>query len=223
MNLLAIDASSGNLSLNIIWKDKTVVDFNQCVHLGASSITAHIDKYVKRFSLDLEKIDALVVGAGPGSFTGLRISFAVIKALSIALDKPVISLSSFVTMAHPLLNSHDKVVVISDARKQLIYAASYKLKNALPVIEGREKLTTVMEFIKNKKDYFFITYDDGLRKQILEVFPKINFCPHNVYPNAKFLATLAYDYYRAKKFTPLVKLEPLYLHSKTCQIKTANK
>ncbi|MBU0896337.1 MAG: tRNA (adenosine(37)-N6)-threonylcarbamoyltransferase complex dimerization subunit type 1 TsaB [Candidatus Omnitrophica bacterium] len=221
MNLLAIDTSTENISLSIMWKGNIVFDFNRRIRFGASRLASYIDRYLKSLSLSLDKFDAFVIGAGPGSFTGLRISFSVIKAFSISLNKPIISIGSFISCAYPFIKSQENIAVISDARRQLIYGAAFKLKGGIPRQEEKEKLISPGEFMKEKSDYLFVTYDEHLRNQALGLHSKINFYPRNVYPKARYILLSAQRHYFERKFTPLEKLEPLYLHPKTCQVRNS--
>jgi tRNA threonylcarbamoyladenosine biosynthesis protein TsaB len=219
MNLLAVDSSSANVSVSIMRDSKIIVDFNRLHNFGASKIIYYINKYLKKLSFDLKDFDAFVIGSGPGSFTGLRISFSIIKGFVLALNKPVISIGSFFSLSYPFKKEYNKIAVISDARRNMVYAASYISKDDNLRQEAKEKLTTLEEAITTKKDYFFVTYDEHLRNQALSMHPKINFYSKNVYPKAKNLLMLAQEYYLKEKFTPLGRLEPLYLHPKTCQIR----
>ncbi|UCD15550.1 MAG: tRNA (adenosine(37)-N6)-threonylcarbamoyltransferase complex dimerization subunit type 1 TsaB [Candidatus Omnitrophota bacterium] len=219
MNLLGIDTSSDNVSLGIIRKGRLAVDFNRRIKFGASKVMPVIEKYVKKTSLDLRKIDAFVVGAGPGSFTGLRISFSIVKAFSLSLDKPVIKVGSFFSMAYPYRKKHKKIAVIGDARRGLIYAASFKVNKDVLKIEGREELVDLESFVRRRKDYFFVSYEEHLKRKVLEAYPAIKFCNRQTWPRAGYLLELAKDYYVKGKFTALDKLVPLYLHPKTCQIR----
>ncbi|UCC94442.1 MAG: tRNA (adenosine(37)-N6)-threonylcarbamoyltransferase complex dimerization subunit type 1 TsaB [Candidatus Omnitrophota bacterium] len=221
MNLLAIDTSSENVSLAVMWKDRVVVDFNRKMRFGASKVIVCIDAYIRKLSVNLEKIDAFIIGRGPGSFTGLRISFSIVKALNVALGKPVISIGSFLTCALPF-RKKEKIAVISDARRKLIYAASFKANRDTLRLEGKEKLMSLEEFVQKKRNYFFVSYDNALREQSLARFPDIDFFQKDVYPNAKSLLLLAQDYFCNNIFTPLDKLEPLYIYPKTCQIRRKN-
>lgn len=219
MNLLAIDTSCENVSLSIMYRGNIVVDFNRRMKFGASKLIFYLDKYFKKECLDSRDIDAFVIGAGPGSFTGLRISFSIVKAFVLALNKPAITIGSFWPCIYDFKDREEKIAVVSDARKNLVYAASFRIVKGVLRIEEREKLTVLKDFLKDKQDYLFLTYNEHLRDYALEFYPKINFYPKNVYPKAKNLLFFGKSCYDNKKFTPIERLEPLYLHPKTCQIR----
>ena len=219
MNLLGIDTSSENISLCIMRKGKIDYTLNRRLKFGASKLTQYIDKYFGKGSLKLKDIDAFVLGAGPGSFTGLRISFAIAKALSLALNKPIITLGSFFAYAYPFRDKYEKIAVITDARRSLIYGATFKASSDKLKKVGKEELIDLKTFINKNKDHLFISYDKNIREATLALNAKVKFHSKDVYPDAKYLVTMAKDYYLRGKFTPLASLEPLYLHPKTCQIR----
>lgn len=219
MNLLAIDASSDNISLCIKYKGKVVVDLNQKKRFGASLLIQQIDKQLSKNRLSLRAMDAFVIGAGPGSFTGLRISFSLIKAFILVTKKPAIEVGSSFACAYSLRNKSENIAVISDARRGLIYGACFKVKQGVLKKESKEKLYQLEEFIKNKPGYLFCTYDADLRHKVLELNKKINFYHRDLYPKARNLLWAAELCYNKGKFTSVDKLKPLYLHPKTCQVR----
>lgn len=230
LNLLAVEASSQNLSLCVMKKGEIAVDFNRKIKFGASLLIEYIDKKLKEVSLPLKDIDAFVTGAGPGSFTGLRISFSIVKAFAIATGKPVISAGSFFACAYPFKNKEQKIAVVSDARRDLIYLACFKASclgtqdNGIGGAfkrEGREKLVKLEE-LRKEKERLFVTYDAHLRKLILDGNLGINFYPKDVYPKARYLLPFARERYAEGKFISVEKLKPLYLHPKTCQVRRSN-
>lgn len=219
MNLLAVDTSSDNISLCIKYKGKIVTDFNQRKAQGASLLIGHIDRQLKKNGLNLKAIDSFILGAGPGSFTGLRVSFSLVKAFILALNKPAITLSSFSSCAQSLINKSKQIAVIADARRGLIYGASFTQRRGVLMREAKSKLYRLDEFIKNKSQYLFCTYDSDLRNKALELKPKMKFHPQDIYPKARNLLAAAELCYNKGKFTPIDKLNPVYLHPKTCQIR----
>jgi len=86
------------------------------------------------------EIDAFVVGLGPGSFTGLRISLATLKGLALATGRPlrgVMSLEAFRTR-HP----GEPVVYLADARRGEVFAHGQGL--AMPVSVTPERLADLL-------------------------------------------------------------------------------
>ena len=219
VNILAIDASSENLSLYIRYGKGKEIDFNQRIKFGGSQLIGLIDKNLKRTRLEVADFEAFVIGAGPGSFTGLRISFSLIKAFMMVTKKPVIAVPSFYSCAYPFKDKAQNLAVVSDARRGLIYLSCFKSKQGKLTKDGKERLVTLDEVLKKDKSHFFVTCDQHLRERILSLKPKINFYSKDIYPRAKYLTPLAEMYYNKGKFTPLEKLEPLYLHPKTCQVR----
>lgn len=219
MNVLAVDASSSNLSLYIRYQGGKEINFNRRMKFGASKLISYIGRSLKKAKIGLADIDAFVIGSGPGSFTGLRISFSIIKAFTIAKNKPAITIPSFYSCAYPLRKRSEKLAVISDAKRNLIYLSCFNSKGGSLTKQGRERLITFDQLIKIAKDYLLVTYDSDLRDKILSLNPKLDFYSQDVFPKAKYLMPLAELYYNRGKFTTVDKLKPLYLHPKTCQIR----
>jgi len=219
INFLAVDATSTNLSLYISYGKGREININRKLKFGGSQLINYIDKSLRKEKVDLSDIDALVIGSGPGSFTGLRISFSVIKAFMMAKNKPVIVIPSFYSCAYPLRDKFANLAVVSDARRGLIYLSCFKAKDSNLTKQGREKLITLEQLIKIDKKYILITYEPELRDKILSLNSKLNVYPKDLFPKAKYLIPLAELYYNEGRFTSLDKLKPLYLHPKNCQVR----
>lgn len=78
------------------------------------------------------RLDAVAVGIGPGSYTGLRIGLSEAKGLAYALDVPLIGVPTLLTMATSVMFSHDVdestlFVPMIDARRMEVYTAVYDL------------------------------------------------------------------------------------------------
>ena len=220
MNLLAIDTSTNNLSFCVSCNDKVVIDVNRKIRFGSSQLISLLGKEAKKAKIDLKNIDTFVVGEGPGSFTGLRISFSIVKAFSLAYKRPVITVGSFYSCAYQVGKKLKKIAVIADARRNLIYCGGFESNCGKIRRTRKERLMTVRECIMEFKDYQFITYDTHLRRQFLDENPNLSFFEKYSYPRARYLLPAALELLNKKKFVPLSRLRPLYLHPKTCQIRS---
>lgn len=75
----------------------------------------------------LDSLDAIVFDAGPGMFTGLRVSAALAQGLAVALGKPVIPVSSLEVLAEATREQTGQTTILSllDARMNQIYAGGW--------------------------------------------------------------------------------------------------
>lgn len=95
----------------------------------ASLLVPRIRETMDEVGAGKEELVGLVVGAGPGSFTGVRVGAATAKGLSRALSLPLWAFSSLAAAAAALDRSslHPRCVLF-DARSDRIYAAAYLMK-----------------------------------------------------------------------------------------------
>ena len=219
MNILAFDTSTELISLAVMLKGNVVYKYSRRKKYGASSLIMYIKSALDKIGISLKVFDAFCVGAGPGSFTGLRISFSIVKGFSVALGKPAISISSYTVCAAQIGNKYEHIAVIGDAKRNLIYGAPFREKSGRIIKEKKEALYSLGDFLKKYRNYTFCTYDSFLREEALSADSSLSFYSKDVWPKAEILALLAKDYYLGKRFTPLERLEPLYIYPKDCQIK----
>jgi len=86
-----------------------------------------VAELMERAGLRMADLDAIAVGAGPGSFTGLRIGLATAKGLAFAADKPLWLVSSLGALAWSMHTAGTAVrVPVLDARRGELYAGFYR-------------------------------------------------------------------------------------------------
>src|SRR5262249_61707758 len=100
---------------------------------------------------DIEKMDALAVSIGPGSFTGLRVGIATVKGLALTLGLPVAPVPTLDALASNLPFADSVVCPLLDARKGEVYCSLYRWREdrmerlseylALPPQAAAERLT----------------------------------------------------------------------------------
>ena len=103
-------------------------------------------------------LGAFVVASGPGSFTGLRVGLAAIKALAEVMRKPVAVVSRLQAIADAGTAGTRRVAAL-DAGRGEIYAGAYEMDNRNAVWEG---LLTAQEFLLEAKQWRVITPDHYL-------------------------------------------------------------
>ena len=105
MRILAVDTSSKNCSVSIVEVDndknfKIIAEENNNDERTHSvKLMPMIDNIFKSSNLILDNIDLLACCLGPGSFTGIRIGIATVKAFADAKNIPTVGITSLESLA----------------------------------------------------------------------------------------------------------------------------
>jgi tRNA threonylcarbamoyladenosine biosynthesis protein TsaB len=92
----------------------------------ASWLHVAIKKVIEDASLSINKIDAIAVTIGPGSYTGLRVGLSAAKGLCFGLDIPLIALKTLDVMADAIRSEEaDFYCPVIDARRMEVFMAVY--------------------------------------------------------------------------------------------------
>lgn len=120
--ILAFDSVSSVCSVCIY--DGDFHNFETQTSYGhASELMPLIDKALESLDYRLEDMDTLVVGLGPGSFTGIRIGLSTALGLSLGADKKLFGVNSLVSRSYD--QQGDILIPMMDARRGNVYAAAY--------------------------------------------------------------------------------------------------
>lgn len=123
MNLLAFDTSTEFLSIAIA-RDTAIYRFDTLAGQSHSQlILPEIKKLLEQAHLQLGELNGLVFGAGPGSFTGVRIAAGVAQGLALGSALPVLGVCTLMAVAQG--SGADKVLACLDARMGEVYFAAY--------------------------------------------------------------------------------------------------
>lgn len=95
MRLLAIDTSGRALSAALAEDGEVIASFGVDEGKNHSlTLLPNLQRLLQEQQLTLDQMDAFAVTIGPGSFTGLRIGLATVKAWGQALEKPLVAIST---------------------------------------------------------------------------------------------------------------------------------
>jgi tRNA threonylcarbamoyladenosine biosynthesis protein TsaB len=125
--VLHIDTAGQTASIAISANETLLVEklnANQLDH--ASWIHCAIQEAMHEINLSLDKLDAVSVTIGPGSYTGLRVGLSTAKGLCFALEKPLITIPTLQLMASVVeCNIDSWICPMIDARRMEVYYALY--------------------------------------------------------------------------------------------------
>jgi len=122
--ILALDTSSSKGSIAILSGEEVLghcqTDSSKTY---SSQLFRPLDLLLNELSLGPDKFDLYAVAAGPGSFTGLRVGLAAVKAWAEVYRKPIAGISCLEAVATQSASAAPYVVPIFDARRGQVYAA----------------------------------------------------------------------------------------------------
>lgn len=228
MNILALDTSTRDISLaacrgGVALATRAVV----ARRLMESNMVPNIDKVLREAGWAMNDVQAIVVGLGPGSFTGLRVGLATVKGLAFARPLRVAGVSSLDALAYAVRNRAKNICVITDAKRGLIYHAGYEADAAGPRKIVPDRLCGLDEVLADLPDHSVITGDAGAlyQKEITRRAKagrkSVLFATERSWrPRAKYLATLAADRLARGEGDDINALLPLYLYPDDCQVRT---
>ena len=131
--ILALDTSRLKGSVAIVRGTHTICELLfDASDTHSATLMPAIDICVKTAGPGLDEIDLFAVVTGPGSFTGLRIGLATIKALASIRKRPVALVSSLESIAGTFPYCSEMVVPVLDARRSEIYIGAYDTSDGYP-------------------------------------------------------------------------------------------
>ena len=147
MRILAFDTSAKAASVALSQDGKLISEFYLDSGFTHSETVLPMAKAV----LDAARItpndvDLFAVNCGPGSFTGLRIGIAAVKALGMSLDKPCAAVSTLESLAYNMQSSKGIICAAMDARCNQVYTAFFESDgiNVTRLCEDRAVSTDVL-------------------------------------------------------------------------------
>ena len=211
--ILNIETSSTNCSVSLsnnenlvdcLEKDSPNYSHSQKLHLFISEL-------IEKNNISFKDLDAVAVGIGPGSYTGLRIGLSAAKGICYALDIPLISVSSLENMVSNI--EFDGIIISTiDARRDEVYSCVFgKDKRVL-----REELPEII----NSNSYIDYSNTDKVLivgngqhkcKEIIDFNKKFNWNMDIQKPSASNMGDIAYKKFELNDFEDIAYCEPKYL------------
>ena len=187
----------------------------------AKKVALFVDELLRETGVQPSDIDAIAVGKGPGSYTGLRIGVSFAKGMCYALNIPLIAIGSLDALAEVAREdfeagildieeedwSQAKLCPMVDARRMEVYAQVFD-------VEGKAQSDVVAEVVTEesfnewRSKGKFVIFGNGAQK-CAEMLPDAII--ESVVPSARGIVRLAEEAFNAGKFEDLAYFEPFYL------------
>ena len=233
MKVLGVDTSTESLTVGLIDEKKSPVDYHDIGPLKHSALLIPtIKKALNKSKIKIDDIDLFSVGIGPGSFTGLRVGVAAVRALAIALGKPLIGVPTMDAIAHngymylKRIKSHKldtKICPILDAKKKQVYACIYRQAGGKLRRKSKYFLCSIEDLLKRLKGPVLFLGDAILlyKKQLLNKRTlKVRFLEDKRWlPKGNVIARIGLEKFRKGYSDNPYDLVPLYLYGKYCNVR----
>ena len=185
----------------------------------AKKVAVFVDEILKQNDIQPEQLDAVAVGEGPGSYTGLRIGVSFAKGLCYGIGKPLIAISSLSALTAVAIEDYNAGILdiehwegallcpMIDARRMEVYTQIF---NTAGVAQNKvvAEVVTEQSFAAEREGATeFVIFGSGAAK-CAEVLGATLI---DVTPSVRGMATLAEQKFQQGEFVDVAYFEPYYL------------
>ena len=127
MKILSIDSSAVAASVAVCEDETLLAEYtlnNGNTH--SETILPMVESALKMLGLSARDIELFAVSNGPGSFTGVRIGTATLKALAFGTEKPCVGVSTLEALAYNLVGYKGLICPVMNARRSQVYTALFE-------------------------------------------------------------------------------------------------
>lgn len=170
MKILAITTSSSNCSVAILEDNKLIKELNiNNTKTHSETLMPLIKQILDETNLDFSDINYLACDVGPGSFTGIRIGVATIKAISEIKNLPICPVSSLEALSQIIREPKELIVSLIDARNDQAYCGIFNSDYSLHTEFFADSISNIIKILKKEnKSISFVGDASLLHKNVLE-------------------------------------------------------
>ena len=128
MKILALETSTEYCSVALDLDGEIIERFGLVGQKHSELLIAMLADLLRDTKVKLADLDGIAFGAGPGSFTGVRIACGATQGLALGAGLPVIGVCTLQALAQAA--NHTRVIAALDARMGEIYHAAYEKRQA---------------------------------------------------------------------------------------------
>ena len=185
----------------------------------AKRVGVFVDELLRENDIAPDELDAIAVGMGPGSYTGLRIGVSFAKGMCYGLQIPLVAVGSLDALAAVAIEDNEAGILdvenwddailcpMVDARRMEVYTRLFNAQGE-PVSEVSAEIVTEESFAEWRKEKQLVIFGNGAAK-CCEVLPDATYI--NITPSARGLARLAEQRLQEGKTEDIAYFEPFYL------------
>jgi tRNA threonylcarbamoyladenosine biosynthesis protein TsaB len=125
MMILVLDASTPVIAVALAVEGEIRDEISVSARGASETLLPAVNATLNLAGEDLASVERLLVGVGPGTFTGIRIAAATARALSLSTGATLSKNSTLAALAAPALSCHAHVLAVLDARRGQVFAQQF--------------------------------------------------------------------------------------------------
>ncbi len=185
----------------------------------AKQVAVFVDELLRETGVKPDELDAVAVGMGPGSYTGLRIGVSFAKGLCYGLDIPLLAVGSLEALTDVAIKDYEAGIIqvegwdeaflcpMVDARRMEVYTQIFNSR-CESQSEVSAEIITEESFSQWRAKGKLVIFGNGAAK-CQEMLPDAIYI--NVAPSARGLTRIAHQLFEAGKTVDIAYFEPFYL------------
>jgi tRNA threonylcarbamoyladenosine biosynthesis protein TsaB len=215
--ILSIETSTEVFSVAIRSNGETLYEFyTKKKNSHSTIIWDAVNFLIDKSGIKINDIDFFALGAGPGSYTGLRIGFSFIHGLAYAQNKPFFAVNTLFAMAYDVNKSLPKeknriLIPMIDARRMEVYTAGFRtdLTNFFSTTYKIIDRDSAKDLLNYSQDGLF--FGNGAMKchELLNQ-PNLTMID-NIKPKASVIAEIAEENFFVDCYSEYISYDPIYL------------
>ena len=182
MKILVVDTTSEICGVGILEDNKLIIETalnNGLTH--SENLILLIKDNLEKAKINLSEIDLLVCCTGPGSFTGIRIGIASIKAIAEVNNLKIAEVTSLESLAQNIKNISETKVSLIDARNNQCYCGIFDNNINLKENYIADDINVILERVSKYDNITFIGNGAELHKKlIISKIKNANFDNNNI-------------------------------------------
>ena len=215
MKLLAFETATEACSVALYLDGEVIERFEVAPRRHAELSLPWAEQLLAEAGVKKSQLDAIAVGRGPGAFTGVRLAIALAQGIALALDRPVVPVSTLRVLAAQAQG--DNILAAIDARMGEIYAAAFRREGDDVAATSEEVVIAPANYVLSGQGSDWIGTGTGfaaesatLQSRLGDRFARID---ATALPHAADVARLAAQAFARGEAVAAELVEPAYLRN----------
>jgi tRNA threonylcarbamoyladenosine biosynthesis protein TsaB len=220
MKVLAIDTATERCSVALRVDGRVVERAVDTERNHAELVLPMVNEVLVEARVELNALDGIAYGRGPGAFTGVRIAVSVVQGLAYGASLPVVGISDLTAIAQQVAYPGAEILVCVDARMGEVYWGTFTVAadSAIATLIGEERVDRP-EHVRLRAPAVLAGTGFGAYPQLARRAPDATI-HDRILPHARDIAMLGEVELSAGRGQSAAQAQPVYLRNQVVSVRT---